>query len=175
MAKGAQVKVSHPADWSAFRTDDGDGIADRGEVTLSTTLNAEGNPKATLSVAPGGASFTATATESLTTADKLVFTYKNVKVPKEASPVSDTFVTETVSHEVASDALAATLKEIVASPGVGIGRAPDGKRHHCLEQDQSRRWFIHRRLGDNLYRHRQVERRRDGRDYNSRHRRVAHA
>lgn len=111
MAVGSVVEVTIPAGWSTGRTDNGDGVPDRGEITLS-------GDKATLVVT--STTFTATATKVLTSSDKLVFTYKNVKVRKVDSD-SDTFVTKTQSHP-GTDLLA----EIGASPAVGIGRAPDG-------------------------------------------------
>ena len=125
MAKGAQVQVVLPAGWSRARVDSGDGTPDAGEITLSG--------KATLIVAGDGASFTATTTESLTAADRLMFTYKAVKVPKHDTPVSHTFVTRATSH---SGGTLAT-SEIKASPSVGIGRAPDGSGSIALSKTQA--------------------------------------
>ena len=119
MAVGAVIQVTAPAPaapaprWSLFRTDNGDGVADRGEVSLA-------GDKATLAVDINGNMFTATTTKVLTPNDNLVFTYKNVKVPK-TDPRSDTFTTQTQSR-----AGTALLAEIDASPNVGIGRAADG-------------------------------------------------
>ena len=125
MAKNSQVQVELPTDWPRGRTDNGDGVADRGEVTLTG--------KANLIVAANGGSFTATATESLTTADRLVFTYKNIKVPKRDAPDSHTFVTRAISHP--GGTLASS--EIAASPNVGIGRAPDGSGSIALDKTQA--------------------------------------
>ncbi len=125
MAKDSQVQVELPPDWPRGRTDNGDGVADRGEVTLTG--------KANLIVAADGGSFTATATETLTTADRLMFTYKNIKVPKRDAPDSHTFVTRAISH---SGGPLAT-SEIAASPNVGIGRAPDGSGSIALDKTQA--------------------------------------
>ncbi len=126
MATGAMVQVELPTGWSRARIDSGDGIADEGEVTLSSA-------KANVAIAADGGSFTATTTESLTTADRLVFTYKSVKVPKHDTPVSHTFVTSATSHSGGDPA----TSEIAASPSVGIGRAPDGSGTIALSQTQA--------------------------------------
>lgn len=117
MAVGAMVRVllRDAPGWSSFRTDNGDGIHDRGEVSLS-------GDKATLAVDALGTMFTATTTKVLMPSDRLMFTYKNVKVPK-SDPASHTFVTQAVSR---SGITLADTHEIAASPNVGIGRAADG-------------------------------------------------
>lgn len=120
MAVGAVIQVKAPDTpplWSLFRADNGDGVADRGEVSLA-------GDKATLAVNINGNMFTATTTKVLTPNDNLVFTYKNVKVPK-AGPRSDTFTTATQSR-AANDGETLVPAEIGASPNVGIGRAADG-------------------------------------------------
>lgn len=127
MASGAQVRVELPDGWSRARPDSGEGTPDEGEVTLSG--------KATLAIAADGGSFTATTTESLTATDRLVFTYKAVKVPEEGTPVSDTFVTKAISHSGGD--VTAAASEIAASPSVGIGRAPDGSGTIALSQTQA--------------------------------------
>ncbi len=115
MAVGSKVEVTLAPGWSAGRTDNGDGVADAGEVTLA-------GDKATLVVA--STSFTATTTSLLTPADRLVFTYKSVKVP-DVGPRSDTFTTKSQSHPDL-DAATSLLADLAASPHVGIGRSPDG-------------------------------------------------
>ena len=120
MAKGAQVRLEPHTAWPAFREDNGDGISDRGEVTL--------RGKATLVVTATAA--TATATEALSPSDRLVFTYKNVKAPKTDTSASYTFATSSSAYAAGGDQTVAgrdnNLANLDASPNIGIGRAPDG-------------------------------------------------
>ena len=114
MAKDSTVTIagSNPAGWPAFRSDNGDGVADAGEVKLLS------GAASLTSVATG--LITATTTGVLEKGATLSFTYRNVKAPKQDTPQSFTFQGQ--SNSYSGEALANTA----SSPSVGIGREPDG-------------------------------------------------
>ena len=100
--------------WTRARSDDGNGIATPGEVTVSS--------KANVTVAADGGSFDVTATEAWTTSDRIVITYKSVKTAKVTGSATHTFTTTSSSFGGEANLSGAHIGD----PIVGFGRAPDG-------------------------------------------------
>ena len=127
MAKDATITVTIPTGWSTPRTDNGDGVADRGEIIVSD--NATPTVTAT--------TFTATTKDILEKDGTVVFTYKNVKVAKYDGTETVTFTTATKSHPSGTVTAIKDAKGIPTSPSVGIGRAPDGSGTIALSATQA--------------------------------------
>ena len=119
MAKGAQVQITIPLNWTSAHLETKDGRDAPGEVSISSD-NAD------LDVTGGGGrpwKLTATTTAPLVAGNTIVFNYKAVTAPSTSG--SYTFVTHATSFgdALSIDNVGARLE---SSPTVGVDQAPDG-------------------------------------------------
>ena len=130
MASGSTVAISLPIEdntaptaeqWSGFRVDNGDGVADPGEVTVSGSANLAVTDEGTI---------TLSTTAALNTGNIITVTYKNVKAAKNDAGGSYSF-TATANSYPGEPALA------INSVSIGIGRSPDGGGTLALSTTES--------------------------------------
>ena len=123
MAKDASFTITQPTAgaWTAFRVDNGDHIADEGEVTVGAKAKVDVN----------GPTITVTATEAWMASDRITVNYKKVTADETDTPESYTFQGQGQSFPGGG------LANLTSSPTVGIGRAPDGGGTLSLNPDKA--------------------------------------
>ena len=124
MASGSTITIANATDWTPFRSDNGDGVVDAGEVKLASGSADLTSLTTTL--------ITATTNKVLMKGDKITFNYNKVKAPESKNPASYTFQGQDNSYPGETP-----LANTASSPSVGIGRAPDGAGTIALSKSQA--------------------------------------